>query len=267
MDRAAVDAYAGLERPPMRVKAGEQRQQRRMDVQHPSGPAVDEPRRQDAHEAGKAEELDAMRQKLSVERALQSLALRIDLVVDDRGCDPGGRRPREAFRVRPVRDHQRVLGRVLRRLGGLYQRRHVRAAAGNEDGDTALSGRRQCQILKPPVVRTGSPSGAATTSPMRTGFCPAATNAAATCSSSAVPTMAIMPMPQLKVRSISAAATPPVLASQPNTGGTGIASRSSCTPTPFGRTRGILSGKPPPVMWTSPLTAPVARMAARTGFT
>src|SRR5215204_6296140 len=267
MDRAAVDAHAGLERPPMRVEAREQRQQRRMDVQHPPGPAVDEPRRQDAHEAGKAEELDAMRQKLLVERTLEGLALRIGLVVDDRGCDPGGRRPREAFRVRPVRDHQRDLGRVVGRLGGLDQRRHVGTAAGNEDGDAALSGRRQCQILNLPVVRTGSPSGPAMTSPMRTGFSPPATNASATCSSSAVPTMAIMPMPQLKVRSISASATPPVFASQPNTGGTGVASRSRCTPTPFGRTRGILSGKPPPVMWTSPLTAPVARMAARTGFT
>src|SRR5215211_79236 len=267
MDLAAVDAHAGLERPPVRVEAREQRQQRRMDVQHPSGPAVDEPRRQDAHEAGTAEELDAMRQKLPIERALEGLALRISLVVDDCGCNPGGGRPCEAFRFRPVRDRQGDFGRIARRLGGLDQRRHVRAAAGNEDGDAALSGRRQCQILNPPVVRTGSRSGAAMTSPMRTGFSPAAPNASATCSSSAVPTMAIMPMPQLKVRSISAAATPPVLASQPNTGGTGIASRSSCTPTPFGRTRGILSGKPPPVMWTRPLSAPVARMAARTGFT
>ena len=34
--------------------------------------------------------------------------------------------------------------------------------------------------------------------------------------------MTIMPMPQLKVRSISASATPPVCASQPKTGGTGM---------------------------------------------
>ena len=35
----------------------------------------------------------------------------------------------------------------------------------------------------------------------------------------------IMPMPQLKVRSISASATPPVLASQPKTGGSGDGAR------------------------------------------
>ena len=47
-----------------------------------------------------------------------------------------------------------------------------------------------------------------------------------------------MPMPQLKVRSISSCTTPPTLDSQPNTGGTLIASRSRCAAKPSGSTRG-----------------------------
>jgi hypothetical protein len=75
-----------------------------------------------------------------------------------------------------------------------------------------------------------------------------------------------MPMPQLKVRSISLGAMPPAAASQENTAGTGQEMPGSTTPRCFGSTRGRFSGKPPPVMWASAFTPPVAR-AARQDFT
>ena len=67
-----------------------------------------------------------------------------------------------------------------------------------------------------------------------------------------------MPMPQLKVRSISGSAIPPVAASHWNTGSTGTFARSMRAPRPFGSTRGMLSGNPPPVMCASALTAGLA---------
>ena len=78
-----------------------------------------------------------------------------------------------------------------------------------------------------------------------------------------------MPMPQLKVRSISAGATPPASASQREDrrhGDRGEVDRGADSPS--GSTRGILSGKPPPVMWASALMAvPVAFSAASSGLT
>ena len=109
--------------------------------------------------------------------------------------------------------------------------------SGRRRGDGSSRAQRR------PVVRTRSPPDAATTSPMRDRLlAPGASAPSRHAALSAAPTT-IMPMPQLKVRSISASATPPVAASQPKTGGTGIASRSSRTPIPSGSTRGMLSGK------------------------
>ena len=54
-------------------------------------------------------------------------------------------------------------------------------------------------------------------------------------------TTAIMPRPQLKVRAISAASTPPKPASQENTGGTGQEPPSMTALKPSGNTRGMFS--------------------------
>ena len=77
---------------------------------------------------------------------------------------------------------------------------------------------------------TRSPSGTAHVSPSRTGFSPAACSALSTAPACARAAMTIMPIPQLKVRSISRSATPPSRASQPKTGSTGMAERSSAQP-------------------------------------
>ena len=75
-----------------------------------------------------------------------------------------------------------------------------------------------------------------------------------------------MPIPQLKVLSISASATPPASRSQPKTAGSSQAPRSTSAPMPSGRMRGRFSVSPPPVMCASPRTPP-ARIAASAGRT
>ena len=62
---------------------------------------------------------------------------------------------------------------------------------------------------------------------------------------------------------ISIAPILPTRASHLNTGSTGTRSNSMAMENPGGSTRGILSTKPPPVMWASALTAFVLRIAAR----
>ncbi len=76
-------------------------------------------------------------------------------------------------------------------------------------------------------------------------------------------TTMIMPIPQLKVRSISGWAMRPACANQRKMGKTGTAARSIRAQIPSGSTRGILSGKPPPVMWASAFTPVEPRNAAR----
>ena len=56
MAPAHLDAV--LERLPLRVEAGEGRQQRGVDVQDPAGEGADEDGREEAHEAGEADEVD-----------------------------------------------------------------------------------------------------------------------------------------------------------------------------------------------------------------
>jgi hypothetical protein len=108
-------------------------------------------------------------------------------------------------------------------------------------------------------------------SPIAKARSPASINAASTASASPFAATATMPMPQLKVRSISASSRPPALASQPNTGGAVKLAISTRAATLSGSTRGMFSESPPPVMWASALMAPsappVASMTASTGFT
>ena len=77
---------AGFKRAAMGMQPLELRQQRRVDVQHAPAPARDEPWREEPHEAGKADEIDALRVKLGVERAFEAFAVVAERpVIDQRG--------------------------------------------------------------------------------------------------------------------------------------------------------------------------------------
>ena len=72
MHRAAMDENAFRKRPLVGMRAAEEGQKGRVDVEHPSGPAFDEPGRQHPHEARKAQELDAALGEGGVERLLEA---------------------------------------------------------------------------------------------------------------------------------------------------------------------------------------------------
>ena len=120
------------------------------------------------------------------------------------------RRPaRRQARRRPAGStHQRDLGRIRFVLRRLDQRRHVGAAAGNENGDAfAAHGVTRDRVCR--HRRRAARRGARSPGRCMTAFSPAAVKASATLAASFGAAIAIMPMPQLKVRSISLCAMPP----------------------------------------------------------
>ena len=105
---------AGGQRLFMRMQALEIREQGRVDVKHPALPLVDEPRRQQTHEAGKADDLDAAALEHGLQRLLEGFAIfSIVGVVDDRSGDAGAARIGDAFRIRTVGNDQHDLGGII----------------------------------------------------------------------------------------------------------------------------------------------------------
>ena len=146
-DRAAVEFRRDQmhRRPGLRIACGERagmgvqprifRQQRGVDVQHPSAETRHELRGQDPHEPGEAQDVGLRRQQRLEQRGLERGAVAAEGAVIDRGGGdvhrrsagkPGGRRV--------VRRHQH---RPRRMVAGhrADQLHHVRAAAGNQDRD------------------------------------------------------------------------------------------------------------------------------------
>ena len=93
VNRAAGDAYAGLDGPGMRIQPLERRQQRGVDVDQPIAPTVDEFRREHAHEAGEADQLDAACFQRIAQRLLEGSARVMRPVVDHPMGPAGPARP------------------------------------------------------------------------------------------------------------------------------------------------------------------------------
>ena len=154
MHAGAVNLDPGGDRARVRIEPLEGGQQRRVDVEHAAGPVPDEPRRQQPHEAGEADEIDAVCFEHRLHRALERLAvLAMRGVIDDRGRHPGGAGVQQAAGIGTVRQNERDLRREGLRPGGLDQRGHVGAAAGNEDGNAFLATAPDC----PPWPILGCP--------------------------------------------------------------------------------------------------------------
>ena len=80
--------------------------------------------------------LDAVFFQHRLQRALEGGAVFAERgVIDDLGGDAGRARGCKPAGVRPVRHDQHDLGRIVLVFRRLDQRRHVGAAAGNENGD------------------------------------------------------------------------------------------------------------------------------------
>ena len=88
----AADLHAVLERLPLRVDAGERRQQRRMDVQDRVRERLEQRRADQAHEAGEADErARRAARSASTHRGIEVVAVGEAAVVDDDGLDARGR--------------------------------------------------------------------------------------------------------------------------------------------------------------------------------
>jgi hypothetical protein len=106
-----------------------------MDVQHPPVPALHERGGEQAHEPAEADELDRVIIEYRLQCGLERRpVLAVGRVIEHRGCDAGLARGVEPGGIRPVRQHERDLGRIvlLRRRD---QRRHVGAAPRDQDRD------------------------------------------------------------------------------------------------------------------------------------
>src|ERR1700733_1679098 len=256
MNSCAVPFNAGFKRPAMRVEALELRQQCRMDVEHAPAPARNEPGRQEPHEAGEADDFDSVRFKFRIKRAFERFAILAEsLVIDNDRSDGRLLRAHKPGRVRPVRRDQHDLRRIILRPGRLDQRHHVGSAAGDEHGDAFFGHTARHDKSRSPRKLTAGAFADATTSPRRTTVSPFAEKISLAASAPSRSSNTTMPMPQLNVRSISLAPILPVAASHLNTGSTETRSSSNETQKPGGKTRGIFSVKPPPVMCASALTA------------
>jgi len=91
MHGAEVKRTAGGQRPLMNVQAGEGRSSDG-GCDSPVAPGLDEPRRQEAHEAGKADEIDAGPAQRRVEGLIERQAFGVVRVGDDLARDAGPRR-------------------------------------------------------------------------------------------------------------------------------------------------------------------------------
>ena len=94
MHRAAVEKHAFRERPLVGVGAPEKREEGRVDVEHPALPSRStKPGRQNPHEAGKADEVDAAPAQRLVDDRLEALPIGEGLVIDADSVDARPRAP------------------------------------------------------------------------------------------------------------------------------------------------------------------------------
>ena len=169
-------------------------------------------------------------------------------------------------RVGAVREHERDLGREVRRARGLDERRPC-SSRGPRSG--WRSRRRGHQSFSCPDVRTCSPPSCddrfRRCAPGFRRHGEGSRSRASACSGAAT---TIMPMPQLKVRSISALgdAAGAGKPAENRRHGDRVEIEPRRRRRPAARA-GMLSGKPPPVIWASALMPSPAFRAARSGFT
>ena len=91
----------GVERALVRVEALERRQQRRVDIEQAPLPLRDETGREQPHEAGETNDVDAVLHELGLQRALERRAVLAELrVIDDFGRDACGARDQQPAGVR-----------------------------------------------------------------------------------------------------------------------------------------------------------------------
>ena len=197
VNRHAGDLHAVRDRLRRRIDAGERGQQRRVRVDDPQRIAIDEVRREHAHEAGEHDELDAVRVERRDQRVLERLR--------DRRT-PCDRRRSPAC---PPRARARAPGRSGRfETTTAISRGRELAAWPRRRAAPADSCR--CRETRTPTFMPRqprrSPPARGTSLPTTRAFEPASSSTVRAAASAG--TTMIMPMPMLNVRRISSSATP-----------------------------------------------------------
>src|SRR5712664_2418339 len=105
MHGTAVQLHSRLQCSWVGIEARERGKKRRMDVEHPAGIALDESRREDAHEASKRDETWRKPIDFPGEERFERLAAGEGAVLDDAGRDAMRGGYLEALCVRAVADH------------------------------------------------------------------------------------------------------------------------------------------------------------------
>jgi len=135
MHGRAVFRHARLERLAVRRHAREQRQQRRVDIEHAPCVMFHEGRREDAHETGQHDQVGGKAVDHGLQRRIELFAAGKILVGNDSGRYPVFRGKNQSLGIGPVTDDGGNTGRPLLGLRRAHDRFHVAAASGNEDND------------------------------------------------------------------------------------------------------------------------------------
>src|SRR6185436_14764299 len=244
MHTGAVVFLPGREHARVGVQSLVERQQGRVDVQQPALESPHEFGRQYAHESGERYQPGTAGVHLGGESRLESGTVGKILHWDHGRRHAERRGAGQSTGLGAIGDHPDDAVAAVGALRGARDGFHVAAAAGYHHGDIEQAA--HSAMCTPRVPRP--------TWPMTLAVSPSFASCASVKSASRGATTTTMPMPQLKVRYISADVMRPVAASHSNTGSLAQLLRSSTTSRPSGNTRGMLSVSPPPVMCAKPFT-------------
>ena len=136
MNAASVNAHAVGECAAMRVQARIERQQRRMNVDDATGIVLDEIVAKHAHESGMHDQIRLGMRDLDSERVVKRVARAVTEMVDDRCRNAGSIRQCKPRRVGTIADHLRHRPVDVSRTRMCDQRAEIRAAPGDQNGDT-----------------------------------------------------------------------------------------------------------------------------------
>src|SRR4029453_4220899 len=186
-----------------------------MDVEQAAAIALDKFVSQDAHESGEDDKIGYELVDGGGKRAVEGLPVGKREVIDDRGANAALRCDGKARGFRAVADDADDASRNRARMRGVDDRRHVRAASGDEDHQPLQSRRGAVHVPTVAGVSGRRPS----TLPITRADSPSAAKRESAASASRCATTSIKPIPQLNTRRISSSATLPWRCSQSKIGG------------------------------------------------
>ena len=141
------DLHAVPERLLLGIDAGERRQQRRMDVEHGVRKRVEQPRADQTHETGEADEADAALAQFLRQPRVEIVARGELAMADDERFDARVAGEVEPTGVGAVRDDDRDARVELAARDRGDQRLKIAAAAGDEHAEAALLGWRRLRVI------------------------------------------------------------------------------------------------------------------------